>query len=319
MKRPIGRAEAGGPLEEPQRLLESAEPGSGLLAAMRVGADELPTTRQLDGLAERLAPLLGAGAAGAAAAGAGVSSLVHGATAAASPATATAPVAAAAGSAAVAGTKLATILAVLALGGAGFGGLVWYTRAQHGAAPVEPAPSAVAVVAPAPSAAPVAISSSAPSAAPPTISISDLPSTAEAAPPARSGARDPSPAAGGSELGELELVQNAQSALGSDAARALALTSDHARRFPGGALAQERDVIAIDALVRTGRAAEARARAEAFRARYPSSAHLRRIAVLVPEPGDAEATPSPDAPSTVHPQRPGDRVHNEGPSSPPSP
>ena len=44
--------------------------------------------------------------------------------------------------------------------------------------------------------------------------------------------------------------------------KSLALADEHAARFPAGVLAQEREVIAIEALVRLGRMKEARARAQ---------------------------------------------------------
>jgi len=80
---------------------------------------------------------------------------------------------------------------------------------------------------------------------------------------------------------ELSLVARAQAALAADPARALSLTDEHLQRFGSGALAQEREVIAIGALVRLGRMTEARARAERFHALYPTSAHGRRVDVLL--------------------------------------
>jgi hypothetical protein len=45
-------------------------------------------------------------------------------------------------------------------------------------------------------------------------------------------------------------------------------------------LAQERDVLAIQALIALGRTDEARARRERFLAAYPGSAHKRRLDAL---------------------------------------
>jgi hypothetical protein len=101
---------------------------------------------------------------------------------------------------------------------------------------------------------------------------------------------------------EIELLQRAQDALGSAPARALDLVNRHATRFPGAALGQEREVIAIDALVRLGRTGEARARAAAFAARFPTSAHLRRLEALVPRTGiDTEVHKDPRAPAPTLP------------------
>ena len=76
---------------------------------------------------------------------------------------------------------------------------------------------------------------------------------------------------------EVELLKRAQRALGPDPGLALALTGTHVARFPRAELDQEREMIAIDALRRLGRDEEARRRGEAFRARYPRSAHLHRL------------------------------------------
>ena len=80
---------------------------------------------------------------------------------------------------------------------------------------------------------------------------------------------------------EVSYLRRARAALKSDPAQALELANGHPLRFPHGALDQEREVVAIDALVRLGRRGESRARADAFRARYPSSAHLTRLDALV--------------------------------------
>ena len=59
-----------------------------------------------------------------------------------------------------------------------------------------------------------------------------------------------------------------------DGAAALAATRDHERRFPGGQLVQEREAMAVRALVLLGRVPEARARTDRFRARFPGSVLL---------------------------------------------
>jgi hypothetical protein len=79
---------------------------------------------------------------------------------------------------------------------------------------------------------------------------------------------------------EVALLARARSALATDPAEALALTGEHERTFSRGALAQEREVIAIDALLRLGRRAEARARVDRFHRLYPESTHGRRVDVL---------------------------------------
>jgi outer membrane protein assembly factor BamD (BamD/ComL family) len=81
---------------------------------------------------------------------------------------------------------------------------------------------------------------------------------------------------------ELGLLESAYGALQrGDAEAALASARGHAERFPDGALAQEREVLAIDALMRLNRRTEADARANAFRTRYPTSTHWIRIQGLL--------------------------------------
>jgi len=108
-----------------------------------------------------------------------------------------------------------------------------------------------------------------------------------AAPPAegatnaihRTARRRVAPAAKNDRLArELRLIEPARAALATDPARALALCAQHQREFPdGGAMAEEREFIAISALARTQRPDEARARAAAFHERYPASPYGDRL------------------------------------------
>jgi hypothetical protein len=80
---------------------------------------------------------------------------------------------------------------------------------------------------------------------------------------------------------ETEHLAALREAAAADPARALLMAEEGARRFPRGVFAQEREVIAIRALAASGRGAEARTRAAAFRIRHPESPAaegLRRIA-----------------------------------------
>ena len=73
---------------------------------------------------------------------------------------------------------------------------------------------------------------------------------------------------------ELErlLIEQATSALGrGQGADALAACAEHVNRFPAGQLAEEREIVAIRALVSLGRKAEATTRAEQFRKKFPES------------------------------------------------
>jgi hypothetical protein len=87
-----------------------------------------------------------------------------------------------------------------------------------------------------------------------------------------------------SGVSEADLLQSAQAALRSNPRRALALTREHRRRFPNGALAQEREVIAIEALSKLGRTDDARGRAGRFKQQYPNSAHQRKVGSAVSDP-----------------------------------
>ena len=79
---------------------------------------------------------------------------------------------------------------------------------------------------------------------------------------------------------EVHLLQRAQSALGADPSAALALTVEHTRRFAGGSLVQERELIAVSALLALGRTPEARGRADSLLARFPSSPYRGRLESL---------------------------------------
>ena len=69
-----------------------------------------------------------------------------------------------------------------------------------------------------------------------------------------------------------------------DGASALAAASEHERRFPAGILVQEREVLAVRALLLLGRSGEARARADRFRRRFPDSVLLPALASAVAAP-----------------------------------
>lgn len=73
---------------------------------------------------------------------------------------------------------------------------------------------------------------------------------------------------------ERAVVEDARSLLSrGDAVAALGRLDEHARRFPNARLGEEREALAIQALVNMGRSGDARARADSFRARWPSSVY----------------------------------------------
>jgi hypothetical protein len=129
----------------------------------------------------------------------------------------------------------------------------------------------------------------------PAASSSPEPSQSEAVPAGSSPSLQeiPAPApeqsdagsdAGGDSLAEeAALVESARGALGSDPSRALALTREHAQRFPTGQLGMEREIVAIQALQKLGRSAEARERADALLRAAPGGLYEERIRNLFPQ------------------------------------
>lgn len=80
---------------------------------------------------------------------------------------------------------------------------------------------------------------------------------------------------------EDELLQRAmQLARAGNPSAALAEANQHATRFPTSVMAQEREVVAITALVELGRREEAQRRAVIFKAKWPTSAHVTQIDTL---------------------------------------
>jgi hypothetical protein len=93
--------------------------------------------------------------------------------------------------------------------------------------------------------------------------------------------------ADGALAAEGALLDAARRAIESeDGAAALAATSEHERRFRDGLLVQEREAMAVRALLLLGRADEARARAAKFQARFPDS-------LLLPALQSSLGAPSP--------------------------
>jgi hypothetical protein len=84
---------------------------------------------------------------------------------------------------------------------------------------------------------------------------------------------------------ELDLLQQAQVAYaGRDFQSALVLVAEHARKFPSGRLAEEREALRVRSLARSGRRDEARRAGAAFAARFPRSVFLPRLAAAVDSP-----------------------------------
>jgi hypothetical protein len=278
---------------DPPRLRDmGTELPEGLAAALEADLAEFPQSEQLSDLTKRLAPLLGTATLTAAAA------IPMGLMAPKAPLT-------------LAGTlKLLamkwghTILLPMAIGAAS-GGVVWEAR-EYVVSKDDSQPAATSLAQPAQRAAKslrdraspqeslVANEGTDPGQAPGAADVETAAPSVRAeawlAPP-RAGARAPSndlnppPAVtGAEEVPEFELIDRAQRALARQPAMARRWVDEHLRRFPDGTFVQERETVAIEALVGEGRLVEARARASQFRATFPESAYLRRIDAVLRGP-----------------------------------
>jgi hypothetical protein len=94
----------------------------------------------------------------------------------------------------------------------------------------------------------------------------------------------PHPAPVPSLADELALLARAKRTLARDPEQALSLATEHERAFAHGKFVEEREVIAIEALMRSGARELAMERAATFRAAYPRSTHLDRLRVILQEP-----------------------------------
>jgi len=84
---------------------------------------------------------------------------------------------------------------------------------------------------------------------------------------------------------EAKWLAQAHATLASDPGTTLRLLDEHARLFPNGQMADERELLAVDALRRLGRKTEARTRGEAMLAKNPSGLYADRVrALLAPLP-----------------------------------
>jgi hypothetical protein len=187
-------------------------------------------------------------------------------------------------------SALGVSIAAVVVTGLGVGAFFAIQPAPSPKAPIAPRAAAVASVKAAPSPspeipAPVAAESERAAAPAPSVrrrKVDPELSTPEPAPSAVEPPVPVSPPDAASRLREEALlVRSAERLLGSDPARALALTEERRRRFPAGALDQEADVVAIEALLKLGRRDAAAARASRFEARYPGSVHARRLRALI--------------------------------------
>jgi hypothetical protein len=82
-------------------------------------------------------------------------------------------------------------------------------------------------------------------------------------------------------VAELALLERARRILAADPARTLALTDEHRRSFRPGLFAEERELLAIEALVKLKQQAGAAQRARAFSRSHPNSVHARRLQLIL--------------------------------------
>ena len=80
---------------------------------------------------------------------------------------------------------------------------------------------------------------------------------------------------------EVALMERARAAVRRDPSTALQLCREHVVRHPNGVFVQEREVLAIEALLGTRRRRAAEARAAIFLERYPRSPHAHRVQNLI--------------------------------------
>jgi hypothetical protein len=81
--------------------------------------------------------------------------------------------------------------------------------------------------------------------------------------------------------GELELLEQARAAVSTQPATALQLIAQHRRLYPRSVMSQERELLEIEALLRSGNRAAAEQGARRFQQAYPRSLHHRRIDALL--------------------------------------
>lgn len=80
---------------------------------------------------------------------------------------------------------------------------------------------------------------------------------------------------------EISLLKRARETLANNPGTSFALAEEHRKTYARGRLGQEREVIAITALMRLGRPSAAHERAEQFKRTYPGSAYLGQIERVV--------------------------------------
>lgn len=247
--------------QDPPRLVDDAAGSARLRALLEEGRRDVGTTDDVRQLESRLVPLIwppmpptatpdstGAGASGAAA-----------------------------GAKAAAGSGIGVKAGLVAIAVGLAGGGLWLAKTKAPARVEPPATTAAAD-----NKSPNDMPAGNQAAAPPPEEAAPTPGAPEAIAPElpASGAKERNtPAA--ERASESDLLGRAHAALRTDPARALALADEHRKTFPNGILAQEREVLSIEALERLGRHKEAVARADRFLRNFPGSAHRSKVNAVI--------------------------------------
>lgn len=233
-----------------------------------------PSDRQLEKLTARVAFLFdlppGGGEGGGGGGGGGPS----------------APAAPAGGAATVVATS-GVVKAIVAAGVISVGAVVATVTLREPAAPPVPVvvapPPVVAKAAPVPEPEPepepAPIVEPAKPPPPPVV----RPTVVRAAPPPPPTETKPSPPPPAPDAELTQLDDAIAAARAGRPAEALKAVEAHAVSWPDSPLAQEREVIAIEALLSLGRRDDARSRLATFRSKWPTSTHLVRLESMLPQ------------------------------------
>lgn len=173
----------------------------------------------------------------------------------------------------VAGAALIGVFAWIGLGSGTQPPPVVVTQAPARTTPALPAPNAVGDSAPRMETAgttPAESELPSPAAVPPVEATARAGSSAASVPGRKVGEASP-------QVSEIDLLKRARTALSSEPSQSLQLVEKARQSFPRSSFGQEREFIAISALYKLGRRAEAGARERAFRERHPRSAYLPQL------------------------------------------
>ncbi len=116
---------------------------------------------------------------------------------------------------------------------------------------------------------------------PPAASPEGAPAQRPTAPRPGPARRPTPPRAEQSVLEEAKLLRAAKQALAAAPSVAAAQLELHRKHYPNGGLVEEREALAIEIAWHRGKHSEARLLNQRFRARYPESAYLRRLDLLL--------------------------------------